>query len=168
MKRFTTFAWICVVILLVFSGLIITDHIRLKERFQIAPSPVSAAIPSSENVVLSDSTGNLSSIAFPPGLIMIWRPTETYISSTGVITAPQGWALCDGTNGTPDLRGRFVLGANSETGQTLGSFGGSSSPSLSGTTGGRIPQWSIPIEGGLNLSMPTMPPYMALVYIIKL
>jgi microcystin-dependent protein len=23
-------------------------------------------------------------------------------------TAPAGWALCDGTNGTPDLRGRFI------------------------------------------------------------
>lgn len=26
-------------------------------------------------------------------------------------TAPDGWALCDGNNGTPDLRGVFVLGA---------------------------------------------------------
>ena len=23
---------------------------------------------------------------------------------------PVGWALCDGNNGTPDLRGRFILG----------------------------------------------------------
>jgi hypothetical protein len=21
---------------------------------------------------------------------------------------PDGWAICDGTNGTPDLRGRFI------------------------------------------------------------
>jgi microcystin-dependent protein len=27
-------------------------------------------------------------------------------------TAPTGWAICDGTNGTPDLRGDFVVGAN--------------------------------------------------------
>lgn len=27
-------------------------------------------------------------------------------------TAPDGWAFCDGTNGTPDLRGYFVIGAN--------------------------------------------------------
>lgn len=27
-------------------------------------------------------------------------------------TAPSGWAICDGTNGTPDLRGDFVVGAN--------------------------------------------------------
>ena len=25
-------------------------------------------------------------------------------------TAPSGWAICDGTNGTPDLRDRFVVG----------------------------------------------------------
>ena len=25
--------------------------------------------------------------------------------------APPGWAICDGSNGTPDLRGRFILGA---------------------------------------------------------
>jgi microcystin-dependent protein len=27
-------------------------------------------------------------------------------------TIPTGWALCDGTNGTPDLRGRFIVGYN--------------------------------------------------------
>jgi len=28
-------------------------------------------------------------------------------------TAPIGWIICDGSGGTPDLRGRFVAGANS-------------------------------------------------------
>lgn len=27
--------------------------------------------------------------------------------------APTGWAICDGTNGTPDLRGFFIVGASS-------------------------------------------------------
>lgn len=27
-------------------------------------------------------------------------------------SAPAGWVICDGSNGTPDLRGRFVVGAN--------------------------------------------------------
>jgi microcystin-dependent protein len=35
---------------------------------------------------------------------------------------PEGWLLCDGTNGTPDLRNRFVIGA-SET-NLVGSVGG--------------------------------------------
>ena len=41
--------------------------------------------------------------AFIAGMIMMWNGT----------TAPTGWNLCDGTNGTPDLRNRFVLGASS-------------------------------------------------------
>ena len=40
-----------------------------------------------------------------------------------VANIPSGWALCDGTNGTPDLRGRFVMGANLIN--TPGSTGGS-------------------------------------------
>ena len=40
----------------------------------------------------------------PTGSIMMW---------SGAITAiPSGWALCDGQNGTPDLRGRFIVGAS--------------------------------------------------------
>jgi hypothetical protein len=35
-----------------------------------------------------------------PGGIMIWRGNKTNI--------PAGWLFCDGTNGTPDLRGNFV------------------------------------------------------------
>lgn len=39
----------------------------------------------------------------PRGLISMW---------SGIITnIPSGWVLCDGSNETPDLRGRFVVGA---------------------------------------------------------
>jgi microcystin-dependent protein len=39
----------------------------------------------------------------PAGGIIMW---------SGLVTAiPTGWALCDGTNGTPDLRDRFIVGA---------------------------------------------------------
>lgn len=41
--------------------------------------------------------------AFVTGMIMLWS------GSTGTI--PSGWALCDGSSGTPDLRDRFVVGA---------------------------------------------------------
>ena len=38
-----------------------------------------------------------------PGMIMMWSGSDSAV--------PSGWALCDGTNGTPDLRDKFVLGA---------------------------------------------------------
>jgi microcystin-dependent protein len=56
------------------------------------------------NVLLTDDDGNLSQINFPNGMIIMWSGSEVDI--------PKGWVMCDGKNGTPDLRGRFVLGTN--------------------------------------------------------
>lgn len=42
--------------------------------------------------------------------------------------ADKGWRLCDGTNGTPDLRGRFILGASDS--HEVGSTGGEESHTL--------------------------------------
>lgn len=41
----------------------------------------------------------------PSGGIIMW--------SGSVVSVPAGWFLCDGANGTPDLRNRFVVGAGS-------------------------------------------------------
>lgn len=41
----------------------------------------------------------------PTGVITMWFGS--------VLSIPDGWYLCDGTNGTPDLRDRFILGAGS-------------------------------------------------------
>jgi len=53
-------------------------------------------------------------VAIPPGTIVMW--------SGSVANIPQGWALCDGTNGTPDLRDRFIVGAGG--GYAVGATGG--------------------------------------------
>lgn len=37
------------------------------------------------------------------GWIMLWEGA--------IVDIPEGWSLCDGTNGTPDLRDKFVIGA---------------------------------------------------------
>ena len=37
------------------------------------------------------------------GIIAIW--------SGSIVSIPTGWVICDGNNGTPDLRNRFVVGA---------------------------------------------------------
>jgi len=56
-----------------------------------------------------------SAPAVPSGCILIWS------GSTGSI--PSGWLLCNGSNGTPDLRNSFVLGAGNT--YAVGATGGS-------------------------------------------
>ncbi len=52
----------------------------------------------------------------------------------GESSIPENWQICDGTNGTPDLRGKFVYGASSDG--DIGSMGGTNSHSHSyGSTG---------------------------------
>ena len=43
--------------------------------------------------------------------------------SGSTASVPNGWLLCDGANGTPDLRNRFVVGAGST--YAVGATGGS-------------------------------------------
>ena len=63
--------------------------------------------------ILQTSSATASPI--PAGLITMW--------SGSIGSIPSGWALCNGSNGTPDLRDRFVIAAGStySVGQTGGS-----------------------------------------------
>ena len=60
----------------------------------------------------------------PSGLIAMWSGSYSSV--------PTGWALCDGTNGTPNLQGRFVRGADGDAPSpaAVGSTGGSNSVTL--------------------------------------
>ena len=57
-----------------------------------------------------------------------YLPTGSIIAYNKTV-APKGWALCDGKNGTPDLRGRFIYGAGS-SGYELNKRGGETSHKL--------------------------------------
>jgi len=46
----------------------------------------------------------------PIGGIILWSGKQS--ASTPSPDLPDGWQVCDGTNNTPDLRGRFVVGYN--------------------------------------------------------
>ena len=56
--------------------------------------------------------------AIPSGIITMWSGSTSDV--------PDGWALCDGNNGTPNLTDRFVIGAGNsyEVGATGGSASG--------------------------------------------
>jgi hypothetical protein len=83
----------------------------------------------SGNVLTSNGTTWTSAQGFVTGMIMLW--------SGSVASVPSGWALCNGSNGTPDLRDRFVVGAGSTyaVGATGGSTTTTATGSISGTTG---------------------------------
>ena len=67
---------------------------------------------------IATATSFVGNGTIPVGGIIMW---------SGLIAAiPTGWALCDGSSGTPDLRNRFVAGAGVD---------GSGNYSYSGTTG---------------------------------
>jgi hypothetical protein len=53
--------------------------------------------------------------AFPSGGIILW--------SGSVATIPSGWVLCNGSNSTPDLRDKFIVGAGG--GYAVAATGGS-------------------------------------------
>lgn len=66
---------------------------------------------------LTNTVGGIVGGVIPVGGIILWSGTAS--------TIPTNWALCDGTNTTPDLRGRFVMGASATVGN-VGARGGSS------------------------------------------
>lgn len=63
------------------------------------------AVGSSGQVLVSQGSGSTPTwgSGFPSGGIIMW--------SGSVASIPSGWYLCDGTNGTPNLKDRMVIGA---------------------------------------------------------
>lgn len=56
----------------------------------------------------------------PAGIIAMWSGSATAV--------PDGWLLCNGQNGAPDLRDRFIVGAGG--GYTVGAKGGAATVAL--------------------------------------
>lgn len=70
-------------------------------------TPVSADLMLIEDSAASNAKKKITvGSLIPTGVIWMWSGT--------IATIPSGWALCDGSNGTPDLRDRFVVGATSD------------------------------------------------------
>ena len=81
--------------------------------------PAGTSVSASQAMRNDEITAHVSTAVatrIPTGSIILWY------GSVGSI--PAGWLLCDGTNGTPDLRGRFIIGAGGDyaVSATGGSF----------------------------------------------
>ena len=138
--------------------------------------------PGAGKVLTSDANGMaawepVSSGSIPSGVIVMW--------SGSISNIPSGWVLCDGTNVTPDLKNRFIVGAGDE--YAVSSIGGEKihqltvdeMPSHTHTGGVTAHHGAAPGSDGNIMSISTTgssgggqphenrPPYYTLAFIMK-
>ena len=120
----------------------------------------------------------------PAGTILPWQPTPAHTLNLEnedkiVYVAPQGWAICDGTEGTPDLRKRFLRGMIN-----IGELpGGSETHNHGGSTGKGGGSATVAKKAGLVVKTKMvssknhthtisqvnhLPPYYPVIFIMKL
>lgn len=150
-------------------------------------SEISTAISQLSNGQVNLNTNVQSNAQWlvPAGAIIMW--------SGAINQIPTGWRLCDGQQGTPDLRNRFIVGAGNE--YYVGSKGGlkevrltvSQMPEHSHNLPVSISHWGRSFKGdndgpktvcagsytatrsnGAGLAHENRPPFYALAYIMKL
>jgi microcystin-dependent protein len=74
----------------------IRDTLRVNTKIAIGTTTITSTTVNATTVNAINGNGII-----PIGGIIMW---------SGATTPPSGWSLCDGTNGTPDLRGKFIVG----------------------------------------------------------
>ncbi len=144
----------------------------------------------------ANTGANLSTFTNDTNYITVAQVPTSFV--TGMIlmytgtTAPTGWALCDGQNGTPDLRDRFIVGSgstysvNATGGQAdaivpnhthptsvdsgrlfhLGGAANTINYGGSGSYPGTVFSMNDPTNGE-SVTNKNLPPYYALAYIMK-
>lgn len=114
------------------------DHLRLIKTVLLA------SLGGIDGPVLNGSGGTLASAQDFIDLFDSVAALAGGLSSAGAIVGevrafygdtadiPSGWHLCDGSDGTPDMRGRMAIGGNESPAEGLPLYEGS-------TTGGNLP-----------------------------
>lgn len=110
-----------------------TGSLKLKEGATVSEFSIDSSLANNRNSVVPTEqavktyvdTQNANTRLYfdsqiPSGIIWMWSGT--------VENVPSGWAICDGNNGTPDLRNRFIKGAKSSP--EVNTTGGNSSVTL--------------------------------------
>jgi hypothetical protein len=104
-------------------------------------SPSFTGTPTAPTAALGTNTTQLATTAFADAAAKAAFPIGGIILWSGAVSAiPATWQLCNGTNGTPDLRNRFIVGAGST--YAVNATGGSADSVVvahthTGTTGGQ-------------------------------
>ncbi|CAB5214315.1 hypothetical protein UFOVP190_52 [uncultured Caudovirales phage] len=99
---------------------------------------VTMSVPTINNATLNYATANTPELTnsstrvvntallhgvVPNGIIVMWGGSA--------LSIPTGWYLCDGTNGTPDLRDRFIVGAGAPgSNYSIGDVGGANTTTI--------------------------------------
>lgn len=77
-------------------------------------SPTFTGTPLAPTATAGTSNTQIATTAFVAAAASAFIPSGVIVMWSGSIAAiPTGWVICDGTNSTPDLRDRFVVGAGS-------------------------------------------------------
>jgi len=111
---------------------------------------------------------------FKRGMIIIWYGS--------IVSIPSGWHLCDGTESTPDLRDKFVVGAgntlnpNDTGGEASHLHNITAQPTAGPSATVSVTPGGMPVATGththsltgVTASKNTLPPYYSLCYIMKL
>ncbi len=84
------------------------DQMKLTNLNVAQSANIGQNVSSTKNVTVAQNLTTGSFNLIPRGCIIAWYGESV----------PSGWLLCDGNNGTPDLRSRFIVGAGNGNGLT--------------------------------------------------
>jgi hypothetical protein len=80
-------------------------------------SPSLTGSPTAPTATAGSNTTQIATTAFATAAAAAAFPSGGIIMWSGLISAiPSGWYFCNGSNSTPDLRDKFIIGASADSG----------------------------------------------------
>ena len=83
------------------GNLSVTGNLTVNGNVGIGTTNPTERLEVQGNMKVNGTISDVNGAIIPKGTIVMWTGDSI----------PEGWVLCNGQNGTPDLRGRFIVGA---------------------------------------------------------